>query len=347
MDGFALRAAETPGEFATRDRACAWAKPRARSRAHGRRRFQPAAYYRPAPTRSFRSKTSTYRERRCGSRTASRPARTSSLAGADMRRGETILRAGTRIAAPQAGVLATLGVVDVPVYRRPVVGVLSSGDELVAASARPTAGRDTRFEPLRNRGVAARHGSATAPLSANYRRTGGVRKRSRGSTARLRCRGDDAVVPRWASATCCRPRSPPWGSGRRSSTDCGSSPGSRLLLGALANRPIFGLPGNPASALLVMEGVSAPIVAALVGAPVTVPIASAVLAEPLRGRLGWTWYVPVALRHEGETVTAHPLPLRSFSMSLAARADGYVVTDEREAERPAGAVVTVRRFLGG
>ncbi|HEY5426133.1 MAG TPA: molybdopterin molybdotransferase MoeA, partial [Candidatus Tumulicola sp.] len=83
--------------------------------------------------------------------------------GADMQRGETILRAGRRIGAPQAGVLATLGIVEVPVYRRPIVAVLSSGDELVAASARPQAGeiRDSNryaiAASLRAMGAQPRH----------------------------------------------------------------------------------------------------------------------------------------------------------------------------------------------
>jgi molybdopterin biosynthesis enzyme len=38
--------------------------------------------------------------------------------------------------------------------------------------------------------------------------------------------------------------------------------------------------------------------------------------------------------------------LRSFSVSLTARADGYIVLDEREEECPAGTLVTVYRFLG-
>jgi molybdopterin biosynthesis enzyme len=61
--------------------------------------------------------------------------------GADMHRGEAVLKPGTRIGAPQAGVLAALGVTEVDVYRRPIVAVFSSGDELVAPSMRPKPGQ--------------------------------------------------------------------------------------------------------------------------------------------------------------------------------------------------------------
>ena len=73
---------------------------------------------------------------------------------------------------------------------------------------------------------------------------------------------------------------------------------------------------------------------------------SARLAAPIVGREGWTWYVPVTLQHEGSALLAHPLPMRSFSVSLAARADGYVVMDERDQTWPAGTPVDVRRFAG-
>lgn len=124
-------------------------------------------------------------------------------------------------------------------------------------------------------------------------------------------------------------------------------PGKPTLLGADGGKPILGLPGNPASALMMLEAVCAPIVAALCGARIRASTLTARLGEPARSRPGWTWYVPVALEDDAGGPLAHPLPLRSFSVSLLARADGYVVMDERDDEWPAGRLVTVHRFLGG
>ena len=52
-------------------------------------------------------------------------------AGEDIRDGQTVLPAGTIIGPAQIGVLASLGLDRVPVYRRPVVAILSTGDELL------------------------------------------------------------------------------------------------------------------------------------------------------------------------------------------------------------------------
>jgi molybdopterin molybdotransferase len=62
---------------------------------------------------------------------AARPGNNIRSAGEDIRAGETVLRAGTELRAPQIGILASLGLRQVRVYRRPVVAVLSTGDEVL------------------------------------------------------------------------------------------------------------------------------------------------------------------------------------------------------------------------
>ena len=52
-------------------------------------------------------------------------------AGEDIRRGATVLTAGTALGAAQLGVLASLAVAQPLVYRRPRVAILGSGDEIV------------------------------------------------------------------------------------------------------------------------------------------------------------------------------------------------------------------------
>lgn len=86
--------------------------------------------------------------------------------GQDMEKGTTLLHAGCLLGAPEVGILATAGVVDVCVHRRPVLAVLSTGDEVVdhvscpAGALRPNAIRDA-IRPMlvaaaTERGLAAR-----------------------------------------------------------------------------------------------------------------------------------------------------------------------------------------------
>ena len=99
------------------------------------------------------------------------------------------------------------------------------------------------------------------------------------------------------------------------------------------------------SALFILEAVASPIVGALTGAVLEPSTVQARLGAEARSRGGWTWYVPVRLEHEAPLPIAHPLGVRSFSVSLAVRADGYIVMEERDEMWPTETVVTVRRFF--
>ncbi len=61
--------------------------------------------------------------------------------GSDIALGQTILTAGTLLGAAEVGLLATMGMTSVPVHRRPLVGVMSTGDELVEPDETPGPGQ--------------------------------------------------------------------------------------------------------------------------------------------------------------------------------------------------------------
>jgi molybdopterin molybdotransferase len=60
--------------------------------------------------------------------------------GMDLLRGQEVLSAGTRLGAAEVGLLATVGRFDVPVFKRPRVAVLATGDELVEPHETPPPG---------------------------------------------------------------------------------------------------------------------------------------------------------------------------------------------------------------
>ncbi len=62
---------------------------------------------------------------------AARPGANIRDAGEDVREGQVVMREGTELGPAQVGVLASVGRARVRVYRRPVVAVLSTGDELI------------------------------------------------------------------------------------------------------------------------------------------------------------------------------------------------------------------------
>ena len=60
--------------------------------------------------------------------------------GMDLARGQPVLCRGTRIGAAEVGLLATVGCANVPVFRKPRVAVLATGDELVEPHQTPPPG---------------------------------------------------------------------------------------------------------------------------------------------------------------------------------------------------------------
>ncbi len=70
-----------------------------------------------------------------------RPGANVRRAGEDVRKGQTVARRGTVLRPPEVGVLASLGRSTVRVIRRPVVAVLSTGDELLDVGEPPAPGK--------------------------------------------------------------------------------------------------------------------------------------------------------------------------------------------------------------
>lgn len=61
--------------------------------------------------------------------------------GADLRAGDMVVKAGTQLGAAEIGLSAALGVARLPVYRRPRVALVSTGDELVEVGTPPGVGQ--------------------------------------------------------------------------------------------------------------------------------------------------------------------------------------------------------------
>ena len=81
-----------------------------------------------------------------------RPGANIRRAGEDVREGERALPSGTVLGPAQIGVLASLGLADVRAIRRPLVAILSTGDELLRPGRAARTGQDLRLEriqPLR------------------------------------------------------------------------------------------------------------------------------------------------------------------------------------------------------
>jgi molybdenum cofactor synthesis domain-containing protein len=196
--------------------------------------------------------------------------------GADLRRGEVVLRAGTRLGPAEIGLVAGVGAVPVPVRRRPRVSVLSTGDELVEPDRAPAPGqiRDSnRFSlvaALANAGAEVAW-SGRAPDDRVQLRdllaeriatsdvvvtSGGV---SMGELDLVKALLADLATVHFRRVL--------------------MKPGKPLNFATAGEALIFGLPGNPVSALVSFELFIRPALAVMAGAsPAVHPRVPVVLA---------------------------------------------------------------------
>ena len=267
--------------------------------------------------------------------------------GADMRAGETLLEAGRKLGGPEMGVLATLGIPCVDVFRRPRFGIVSTGDELVDVRALPGIGqvRDSnRFaiagalramgvDPVQLPRVADDPEKMRAVLRAALEECDGVFLTGGSSV------GERDYTPRVVREL-----------GLPGAVVHGLrvKPGKPTLLGAVQGKPVIGLPGNPASALMILEAVVRPIVAACTGQRRAVPLAlDAIAGETFNGRAGWTWFVPARVVVRDGRLHAMPFTIRSSHVSLLSRAGGYATLGEAVPRVEAGEVIRISLFSAG
>lgn len=205
-------------------------------------------------------------------------------AGEDLAPGQVVFPPGTSLAAGHLGVLASLGMRRVPVFPRARVGVLSTGDELVdgAGPLRPGQIRDANrhtllalvaganAEPVDLGLVGDDEGAITAAL------TGGLERCDAVLTSGGVSVGDfdyvKVVLDRLSG-------------GAMAWMQVAIRPAKPLAFGTIGARPVFGLPGNPVSAMVSFECFARPALRQMMGhAAIGRAEVSAVADEPLRRR---------------------------------------------------------------
>ena len=203
--------------------------------------------------------------------------------GEDVREGALILAHGALLRAAGIGVLASMGVAEVTVIRRPVVAILSTGDELLELGQPPAPGRiyDSNAYGLAALvqgygGVPRRLGIAPDSVDALSAKIHKALGADMLLTSAGVSRGDYDVVKEVLAQE-----------GRIDFWTVRMKPGKPLAFGALTapdgrRVPHIGLPGNPVSALLAFELFGRPALYKMRGRrPEGRPMIRAVADEPI------------------------------------------------------------------
>jgi molybdenum cofactor synthesis domain-containing protein len=262
--------------------------------------------------------------------------------GSDVMMGELVLREGTALTSREVSVLAAVGLDHVSVYRKPVVAIMSTGNELAPPG--------TRLEPGQIYDVNA------YAVGAGVEECGGV-------PLYLGIVRDTPDEFRRAVLDATKKADVILTSG---STSAGSSdmmfstvgtagrilvhgikikPGKPTIIGEVGGKPFIGLPGYPSSALTIFSEVAAPMIRYMSGRrgreikEVPARMALRVTSEGGREVL-----LPVGLLKAKEGLYAYPVEKGSGAVSSLLDADGYVEIGEEMRVIEEGEHVRVRLF---
>ncbi len=259
------------------------------------------------------------------------------LRGEDLRQGEAILKSGEKIGVADIGTLAALGKTEVPVFSQPVVGIISTGDELVAPgeSLKPGQIRDVNSDMLR----AAVEQQNGIPISKGI-------VEDKFDALKDACKGlipeVDVLLVSGGTSVGEKDNMP------RIVAELGEilvhglavKPGKPTIIGQIEGKAVFGLPGNPVAAFFIFDYLVKPLLLGLQGGKVETEQTEARLTRAVSSNHGREEFVLVRL--EGNE--AEPVPSKSGLISTVSRANAYFIIPRDQEGLPKGALVRVTRL---
>ncbi|WP_437780440.1 molybdopterin molybdotransferase MoeA [Sorangium sp. So ce1097] len=258
--------------------------------------------------------------------------------GEDVMAGEPVVSAGRRLRPQDVGVLASTGVAEVRVVRRPSVRILITGDELLPPGSLPSGSCIVDANSLVLSALARRDGAGDVAVEYVPDR----REAVRGALLACGAAGGDVVLVSGGSSVGPEDHAPLVLAelGELSVHGVAMRPAKPAGFGFLAGRPVFLLPGNPVSCLCAYEFFAGPSIRALGGLPRAWPHRRrrCVVASKIVSQAGRVDYVRV--RIDGERV--FPIATSGASiLSSTTRADGVVIVPGDEEAVVEGAEVEV------
>lgn len=243
--------------------------------------------------------------------------------GEDLFEGEVILEKFTRIRAQEMGLLASQGILEVPVLPRFRVGILSTGDEIITPEQDPKPGqsRDINGYTLLGQALA---GGAEAHyygiVQDDLEALRAVLTKMVEENDIVLLSGGSSVGSRDLSAQLIDELGKPGllfhGLALR--------PGKPTIGGVVNGKLIFGLPGHPASAMIVFEALIRPWLDGSVLYPKPVPLPKGTLTQNLYSGSGREEFVRVQLVSGGDEWKVEPIRGKSGLIRTMVLADGLV-----------------------
>lgn len=264
------------------------------------------------------------------------------LTGDDIRAGARVFEAGHTIRPQDVGVLSSVGVVEVPVYKKPRITIISTGDEIIRPGQTPGPGQIVDINTPAIAALSEKLGAEAAGVAYAADDPQAI------EDAIVRgLEQSDAVVLSGGSSV-----------GERDYTlavlkklgevflhGLSIKPGKPTIMGRAMGKPVIGLPGQPASAIMVYMVVMKKLMNIfhktdlyknqyIVGT----------LTENVHAAPGRRTFQTVAVETGEDGVRVKPTYGKSGMITLLAYSDGYIEMTENEEGKNPGDSVKVMLF---
>jgi molybdopterin molybdotransferase len=256
------------------------------------------------------------------------------LAGEDVAQGEVVFKAGHALTPAALGVLASLGIAEVSVHRRPRVAILGTGDELVPLGEPLGPGQIHDSSAVALETLVAMLGAAPTRLGVARDELGELRAkiaRASGFDVLLTTGGvsvgDHDLVKQVLAEL-----------GELNVWRVAMQPGKPLAFGHIEETVVFGLPGNPVSSLVAFEVFVRPALRRLQGhRQLEKPRFQATLLQPIVKTQARRQYLRAVVACDGGSFSVVLTgPQGSHQLTSVARANALLILPEGE-----------RRYLPG
>ena len=273
------------------------------------------------------------------------PGTNRALQGSDIEKGQLLMEKGTLLTAANIGALSAVGLKEIPVFAKPIVAVISTGNELIKPEEELKHGKlyDINSESISN----AVKSCGCTPLASTI-----VKDDYDSIKNRIDSYKDaDVIITSGGTSA---------GAGdilRQVVEDMGKilvhgisvKPGKPTLIGTLpdegGNVVLFGLPGYPVSALMIFHGFVAPFLRGIAGVNEFMEkkeSRSLKLGRRYHSARGRSHFVLVKI--EGNI--AHPILKDSGAITALAEADGYFEVPKNVEIMEKGEQVKVQSLSG-
>ena len=246
--------------------------------------------------------------------------------GEDFSKDETILPCGKRLRSQEIGLLSAFGIDQVDVYRKPIISIVSTGDEIVPIDQPPGMAQVRDINTYTLSGLIAGSGGVACPLGIvrdDYDALFATCVRAQGLSDMVLISGGSSVGARdfTIAALSSLPEADLLVHG------IAISPGKPTILASSMGKAFWGLPGHVVSAMVVFEAVVKPFIEHVGGHTGRTGAAwaqSARLRRNVSSAQGRVDFIRVRLIEEDDTVWAEPILGKSGLINTMVKADGLI-----------------------